>query len=37
MYPMKMKPVYKDYLWGGERLAIAYGKYTPLRPLAESR
>lgn len=36
MYPMKMIPAFKDYLWGGERLAADYGKQTGLRPLAES-
>lgn len=36
MYPMKLKPAFKDYLWGGERLATAYGKPTSMRPLAES-
>ena len=25
-YPLKMKPVYKDYLWGGENLHKIYGK-----------
>ncbi len=36
MYPMKMIPAYKDYLWGGERLAAQYGKSTKIRPVAES-
>lgn len=36
MYPMKMKPVFKDYLWGGERLTSEYGKDTNKRPVAES-
>lgn len=35
-YPMKMEPVYKDYLWGGDTLSRVYGKKTALRPLAES-
>lgn len=26
MYPMKLSPVYKDYLWGGQELARLYGK-----------
>ena len=26
IYPLKMRPVYKDYLWGGENLHKIYGK-----------
>ena len=26
MYPMKLAPVYKDYLWGGHELERLYGK-----------
>lgn len=26
MYPMKLSPVYKDYLWGGHELERLYGK-----------
>ncbi|MBO4897604.1 MAG: NUDIX domain-containing protein [Clostridia bacterium] len=26
VYPLKMRPVYKDYLWGGENLHKIYGK-----------
>ncbi|MDR2932062.1 MAG: ROK family transcriptional regulator, partial [Oscillospiraceae bacterium] len=33
---MLMEPAFKDYLWGGERLALVYGKKTDMRPLAES-
>lgn len=36
LYPMKMRPAFKDYLWGGDRLAERYGKDTQLRPVAES-
>lgn len=36
MYPMKMKPVFKDYLWGGDRLVREYGKDTDVYPVAES-
>ena len=32
----KLCPAFKDYLWGGERLAEAFGKETDVRPLAES-
>ena len=33
---LKLCPVYKDYLWGGERLKTKYGKNTDMTPLAES-
>jgi len=33
--PMRMEPVYRDYLWGGEKLR-EWGKTSPLSPLAES-
>ena len=33
---LKIKPAYKDYLWGGERLKKEYGKDTDMSPLAES-
>ena len=32
----KLRPVYKDYIWGGERLRTKYGKDTDMTPLAES-
>lgn len=32
----KLKPCYKDYLWGGTRLVSEYGKQPPKLPLAES-
>ncbi|WP_286167123.1 type I phosphomannose isomerase catalytic subunit [Clostridium sp. D33t1_170424_F3] len=35
-YPMKLRPVYKDNLWGGERLKKDYNKQTDMTPLAES-
>jgi mannose-6-phosphate isomerase len=35
-YPLKLTPAFKDYLWGGTRLAEEYGKHTPLRPVAEA-
>lgn len=34
--PFLLKPVGKDYLWGGERLKTEYGKELNLTPLAES-
>jgi len=33
---MKLKPVGKDYLWGGTRLREEYGKKIDLTPLAET-
>ena len=36
MEPMLLKPVGKDYLWGGLRLKTEYGKETELVPLAET-
>lgn len=36
MQPFKLKPAFKDYLWGGTRLITELGKDSELRPLAES-
>lgn len=36
MQPMKMRPAFKDYLWGGTRLREEYGKDCDLSPVAES-
>ena len=36
MKPLKLTAVYKDYLWGGEKLRKKYGKTTNISPLAES-
>ncbi len=36
MQIFKMKPVYKDYLWGGNKLKSEYGKDTPYERTAES-
>ena len=36
MTPIKVKPAFKDYIWGGEKLRTVYGKRTDLSPLAES-
>ncbi len=33
---LKLKPVGKDYLWGGDRLNTEYKKNIPLSPLAET-
>jgi mannose-6-phosphate isomerase len=35
-YPLLLKPVIKDYLWGGTRLKTEYGKNLPHVPLAET-
>ena len=32
----KLRPAFKDYIWGGERLKNEYGKICDLTPLAES-
>ena len=34
--PFLLKPAFKDYLWGGDRLRSEYHKETDLSPLAES-
>ena len=34
--PMLLAPVFKDRIWGGDRLAREFGKMTALRPIAES-
>lgn len=34
--PFKLKPVYKDYLWGGQKLITDYHKDTSINPCAES-
>lgn len=36
LYPMKMSPVFKQYIWGGNNIKKIYGKNTPLPPVAES-
>lgn len=36
MYPIKMSPVFKSYLWGGDKLRSKYGKNTPYDITAES-
>lgn len=36
MYPMKLQPAYKDYLWGGNRLKQLYHKTNHLAVTAES-
>lgn len=36
MYPMKLQPPVKDYLWGGNRLTTEFGKQSPYEKTAES-
>lgn len=36
MKPIKMSPIYKNYIWGGNSLKTIYGKNTPMPPVAES-
>ena len=36
MYPIKLSPALKDYLWGGTRLKTEYGIKTELDPVAEA-
>ena len=36
VYPMKLKPAYKDYLWGGNNLKNIYKKTSDLEIVAES-
>jgi len=36
MYPLKLKPAFKDYLWGGTRLKTDYGMQSDLEKLAEA-
>jgi mannose-6-phosphate isomerase len=35
-YPILLKPAYKDYIWGGTRIAERYGRDVPLSVCAES-
>ncbi len=36
MYPLKLKPIFKDYIWGGNTLKEKYNKESDLDILAES-
>lgn len=36
LYPMKFKPVYKEYIWGGNRMKQSYGRVLPSDCTAES-
>jgi mannose-6-phosphate isomerase len=35
-YPVRMKPVFKDYIWGGDKLIREWGKECPYEIAAES-
>ncbi len=35
-YPVRMRPVFKDYFWGGDKLAREWGKKSPYAITAES-
>ena len=36
LYPLKFRPVYKDYIWGGDRLASRFNREPPGGTAAES-
>ena len=36
LYPLRMRPVFKDYIWGGNSLKKMYHKNTPYKRTAES-
>lgn len=36
MYPIKLKPIFKDYIWGGTRLRDDFGKDCGFERIAES-
>ncbi len=37
LYPLKFKPIYKERIWGGEKLSSLYGKdFSPLKKVGES-
>lgn len=36
LYPLRFAPIYKDYLWGGERLRTRFGRTLPKERIAES-
>lgn len=36
LYPLKLQPVYKDYIWGGSKLRERFGKDIPWEVTAES-
>ena len=36
LYPFRFAPIYKNYLWGGERLRTRFGRVLPKEQIAES-
>ena len=36
LYPLRLKPTYQDYLWGGDRIAREFGRQVPPGLVAES-
>ncbi len=36
LYPFRLEPIYKDYLWGGDRLRTLLGRSLPKDAIAES-
>lgn len=36
LYPLKLKPIYKEYIWGGKKLKERFGKDIPSNITAES-
>ena len=36
LYPFRFAPIYKDYLWGGDRLRTQFGRTLPKERIAES-
>ena len=36
LYPLRFAPIYKDYLWGGDRLRTRFGRKLPQKCIAES-
>ena len=36
LYPVRLIPVFKDYLWGGTKLKTVFNKKSELNILAES-
>ena len=36
LYPLRFAPIYKDYLWGGDRMRTRFGRKLPKKYIAES-
>ena len=35
-YPLRFEPIYRDILWGGDRIKTKYGRVSDLSRIAES-